>query len=122
MRHVLRFLLALALAAALIGIGVALVRDSGDDDVTRIVGSDGQETIVVQDDDPQFFPLGLFLLPLLFFLTVGLFFAALGGRRCSGRGPGGPGAVPGWVDDWHRRAHEGEARAPVGEGSGITAT
>jgi hypothetical protein len=81
-----------------------------DDQITRIVGADGQETIVIHDNDrPFFFPFGLFFFPLVF-----LFFFALmraffwrggrGGPWGNGYGSGGRGA-PGWFDEWHHQAH-----------------
>jgi hypothetical protein len=113
MRLWFRIVVTLGLAAALVGIGVAIGRADDQEAVTRIVSSDGQETIVVRDAGPRLFPLWLVLAPLLFFLTLGLLCAVLGrrgGNRREGRGPEAP---PGWVDDWHRRAHKGEAQAHV---------
>ena len=58
-----------------------------------------------------FFPFG-FLFPLLFFFLIfwlirGLFWRGWGGPRYYGWG--GPNQVPPPFEEWHRRAHEGEA-------------
>ncbi len=84
-----------------------------DDEITRIVGADGQETIVIRDDDRRFFfPFGIFFIPLVFFL----FFALMRGFfwRGGGGGPWGGRGAPGWFDEWHRQAHVtgGQVAAP----------
>ena len=59
-----------------------------------------------------FFPFGIFLFPLFFFLIFGLMRVAFFGRRWHGYGPGGwdkdhdHGGRTARFEDWHRRQHE----------------
>jgi hypothetical protein len=122
-----RWVFAAILALLVIGgiVTAAVVADGDgwdrhhDDEITRVVGADGQETIVIRDDDrPFFFPFGIFFFPLVIFLFFALmrgFFwrGGRGGPWGNGYGPGGRGA-PGWFDEWHRQAHAtgGQATAP----------
>jgi hypothetical protein len=115
-----------ALIVALIGIGAAFAVWHHDDDwgprngdvVTRSVAADGTETIVVHEGrDHGFFPFGIFVFPLVIFLTI----FALRGLAFRGHSPGygpwmrsGSGAAdtPGWFEEWHRRAHSGTNSPP----------
>jgi hypothetical protein len=115
-----RWLLA-GVVLLVVGIGVAgAIWGDGDwgpdrgEVVTRSIAADGTETIVVHEDHRGFFPFGIFLFPLFIFGLV-IFFRAIAFRGAWGRNgpwmPGGPpaGNAPGWFDEWHRRAHSGEA-------------
>jgi len=100
-------------ALALIGIGVAIGANAdgdwgrGHDAVVVSNGSgtaDTGQTIVVSDGHYHgffFFPFGLLFFALFVFLVISFF--RRGGRR------GGPWSREGpqWLEDWHRRAHEG---------------
>jgi hypothetical protein len=109
------------------GIATAIVVGDGWDrhhaEVTRVVGANGEETIVIRDGRPFFFPFGIFLVPLVFLLFFGLMRAFFwrgrwgGGPWNSGGGPGN--GAPRWFDDWHRRAHAtgGQPPAPPVEGT-----
>jgi hypothetical protein len=94
-------------------------RDRGDrveivrvaDDGTGSAATDGSgEVIVIEGQRPFFFPFGLLLVPLVIFLLFSLFrgaFFGWGGPR------GGPdrfvdGRGPAWLEEWHRRQHQGE--------------
>jgi hypothetical protein len=113
-----------ALIVAVVGIGGALAFWSHDGDwgpnnrdvVTRSVAPDGTETIVIQNSNRHFFPFGFFVFPLVLFFTIfALRGLAFRGRwRASGPwmyGPAGATGMPGWFDEWHRRAHN-ESTAP----------
>ncbi len=120
-----RWLFPAIVALLLVG-GIATAIAVGDgwdrhhDEVTRVVGANGEETIVIRDDRPFFFPFGIFIFPLVFFL----FFALM--RAFFWRGPrGGPrnggglgnGDAPRWFDEWHRQAHTaggGPSTPPAG--------
>jgi hypothetical protein len=119
------------LVLVIVGLGVAgaVWGDSdwgrhGGDVVSRTVAQDGTETIVVREGHHGgfgFFPFGLFFFPLVILFWVFIFRALVfrgpwnGGYRGGPWGPGGPGAGngsnggPGWLDEWHRRAHSGDA-------------
>lgn len=120
--------LAAILGIALLGgivTAVAAVTDwdgpnrNHDNEITRVVGANGEETIIVHDNDRGFFFPGILFIPLFFLLFFGLARALFG--RGSGPGswscgprsrrPGGPdaGHVPPWFDEWHRRVHGGDA-------------
>ena len=97
-----------------------------DDEITRVVGADGQETIVIRDDGRPFFPFGIFFIPLIIFLVFALmrgFFwrGGRGGPWGNGDGPSGRGA-PGWFDEWHRQAHAtgGPATTPSPPAAGTS--
>ncbi len=86
--------------------------DRGRDDRVEIVrvaddGSAGSgDVIVVEGQRPFFFPFGLLLVPLAFFLLFGLFRGVFFG----GGGPRwGPNRFatrdPAWLEEWHRRQH-----------------
>src|SRR4051812_18553448 len=99
------------LVLVVIGIGIAgAIWGDGDwgphrhDSVTRVVGQDGTETIVIDEGHGGFFPF-FFIFPVGFFLTL-ILFRAFVFRGRWGRGPwagGGPGAgnSPAWFDEWH---------------------
>jgi len=113
------------IALTLLGVGIAIgastdghwgpardtvvVHDGG-----TSAGSGGQ-TIVVSDGHYHgffFFPFGL----LFFFLVLFLFFSLF--KRGHRGGPwrnGGGG--PRWLEDWHRRAHEGDGTDAGSTGS-----
>ena len=80
-----------------------------DDGTTATAGAG--DTIVIEGRRPFFFPFGLLILPLVFFL----FFGLLRGTVWGG-GRGGPGWRGGYdpdaLDEWHRRQHEGERAKP----------
>lgn len=120
-RIIIGSLIALTLIGVGIGIGTSTDGNWGrhhDAVVVNAGGSgaaDAGQTIVVSDGHPGFFfPFGL----LFFGLFVLLVISALrrggrGGGSCgrSGRGTGSSGGPP-WLEDWHRRAHEGDATTP----------
>ncbi len=117
--------IAAAIILAVVGIGAALVGwtaddnwgpDRGGDIVTRSVGEDGTEMIVVREGDRRFSPFGLFIVPLVIFFAIFVLRGFAFHGRSAGFGPwmhGGPGAdnPPVWLDEWHRRAHT-DASAP----------
>jgi hypothetical protein len=113
-RVIIGGLIALTLLGAGIAIGAAADADWGRhrDAVVVSSGSDTTgQTIVVRDGHGPagffFFPFGL----LLFVLVLVLVFSLV--KRGSRGGPwryGGGG--PAWLEDWHRRAHEGDAPGP----------
>ena len=73
---------------------------------------EGGNTIVIERDR-HFFPFGLFLIPLAFFLFFGLFRWAFRGPGSGGPwGPGGDHRAQ-WLDEWHARQHQGVAGPPV---------
>jgi hypothetical protein len=81
--------------------------------VTRVVGANGEETIIVHDNDRRFFFPGILFIPLFFLFFFGLARAIFwrgrgpwGGGPWQG-GPAGPGGgyAPQWFDEWHRWAH-----------------
>jgi hypothetical protein len=113
-----------ALVLVVIGIGVAgAVWGDGDwgrhgnEVVSRTVAQDGTETIVVREGhNGFFFPFGLFLFPLVILFWVAVFRALVfrgpwgrGGPWMQGGSPAG--SPPGWIEEWHRRAHQ----APAGD-------
>lgn len=112
---------------AVVGIGGALAFWDHDDDwgpdrgvdvITRTVAADGTETIVIREDGRHFFPFGLFILPLVIFFTIFALRASAFRGHSLGYGPwmhGGPGVddLPGWFDEWHRRAHAGPNSPPA---------
>ncbi len=75
------------------------------DDGTTTAGAG--DTIVIEGRRPFFFPFGLLIFPLVFFLFFGLLRGAFwGGSR---GGPGWQGGYdPDALNEWHRRQHEGD--------------
>jgi hypothetical protein len=120
-RVVIGSLVALTLLGAGIAIGASADGHWGPNHDTVVVHSggtgaaNGGQTIVVSDGHYHgffFFPFGL----LFFFLFIVLVFSFFKrGRR------GGPwrygGGGPGWLEDWHRQAHERNARDAGSTGS-----
>jgi hypothetical protein len=125
-------------AAVLLTVGIGAYRAGQDDEiVTRVVPSGepggGTEVVRVVGDHDHFGPGPFFFLfPLLIILLV-VFVARRSwghGRWGHGWAPGGPvgpgwhrpygpgfdpGHRYGWLDEWHRQAHEEEGgRAPAG--------
>jgi len=112
-----RWLFPAILALLLVGgIATAVAVGDGwdrhhDNEITRVVGANGDETIVIHDDHPPFFfPFGIFLFPLgflFFFALMRAIFWRGGWGRGGPWGYGGPGggAGAGWLEEWHRRAH-----------------
>ena len=109
-RVVIGSLIALTLLGAGIAIGASADGHWGNGHDTVVVrgggtgAGNGGQTIVVSDGHYHgffFFPFGV-LFFFLFFVLVFSFFRR--GRR------GGPwrygGGGPGWLEDWHRQAHE----------------
>jgi hypothetical protein len=108
-----------ALLALLVVGGIATAAYYGDgwnhhQEVTHVVGTNGNDTIVIHDDRPFFFPFGFFFFPLAIFLFFGLM-RALFWRGRSGRGGPWGGDPRARFDEWHRQAHQsinpGEPRA-----------
>src|SRR5262245_53048069 len=99
-----------ALLALLVIGGIATAIYAGDGwhhhhaEVTRVVGTDGNDTIVIHDDHPYFFPFGFLFFPLAFFLFFGLMRAVF----WRGRWGGGPwnGDPRTRFEEWHRQAHQ----------------
>lgn len=126
-------------AVVLLTVGVGAYRaGQRDDAVTRVVTEDSSgEAVRVVSEDHGFRPPGFFLLPLLVILLVAFLVWGRGRRHGWHRPYGGPGYGPepssgqraGWFDEWHRQAHEAEAREgqgpqdepPPGAGSPSTA-
>lgn len=77
---------------------VEIVRVADDGTVADGSAAPG-DVIVVEGQRPFFFPFGLLIVPLGFFLLFGLFRGAFfrGGPR---------GGNPAWLEDWHRRQHQ----------------
>jgi hypothetical protein len=111
MRVVIGTLVAIALLGAGVAIGAGADGDWGrHHDAVVISGgsgaTDGGQTVVVRDDHAPgffFFPFGLLFFFLLLFLVVSF---VKRGRRGGHWRDGGGG--PAWLEDWHRRAHEGD--------------
>lgn len=81
------------------------------DDGTATTAGTG-DTVIIEGNRPFFFPFGLLIFPLLFFLFFGLLRGIFWG---GGRGPrGGPGWNGGYnpdaLNEWHRRQHEGDRK------------
>lgn len=79
-------------------------------EVVQVVDDEGNSidpgsTVIVERDRGGFFPFGLFLIPLAFFLFFGLFRWAFRGPGGGPWGPGGDGRSQ-WLDDWHKRQHQ----------------
>ncbi|HEV2065440.1 MAG TPA: hypothetical protein VGR08_01300 [Thermomicrobiales bacterium] len=82
------------------------------DDGTGSAATNGTgEVIVIEGQRPFFFPFGLLIVPLVIFLLFGLFRGAFFGWGGPRGGPGrfidGPDGA--WLEDWHRRQHQGDA-------------
>lgn len=121
-------------AALLLTVGIGAYRAGQDDEVVTRVVTDGSESgsevvRVIGDDGWRHGPgPGIFLFPLLIFLLIFVFarrgrwhghgygHGGPGWHRGYGPGPGGPYADQreGWLQDWHRRAHEGEGEVEGG--------
>src|SRR5262249_41357489 len=109
-----------ALLALLVVGGIATAAYYGDgwdhhhDEVTHVVGTNGNDTVVIHDERPFFFPFGFLFFPLAFFLFFGLMRAIFWRGRWGGGGPWG-GDPRSRFDEWHRQAHQstntGEPRA-----------
>jgi hypothetical protein len=111
----MKFIAAVLVSLALVGVGVAIGAAADGDwgprhDAVVVSNPSGTtdtgQTIVVADGHWGhgffFFPFGFLFFLLLFLLVVSAF------RRGHRRGPW-DGSGPRWLDDWHRRAHEGES-------------
>ena len=117
-RVVIGTLVALTLVGAGIAIGASADGDWGRHRDAIVVKSDssatdGGQTIVVSDGHYHgffFFPFGLLFFLLVLFLVFSLFKHRRGGPWRNGGGPG-------WLEDWHRRAHERDATDAGGTGS-----
>jgi hypothetical protein len=100
---------AIAVGAYNAGVSHGLAQAASGTEVVRVVGPG-------YGYGGGFFPFGLFLFPLFFFLIFGLVRGAFWGRRWGGPGRGGhdgPGHPHGgperWRDgaeEWHRRQHD----------------
>lgn len=119
-RVIIGSLIAFALVGVGIGIGASSDGDWGlhHDAVVVTEGSGaadvGQTIVVSEGHHGFFFPFGLLFFGLLVFLLVlAVRRGGRGGGPCgrNGRGPGSSGGPP-WLEDWHRRAHEGDAPTP----------
>lgn len=100
-----------AMLALLVVGGIAAAIYAGDgwnhhEEVTRVVGTDGNGTIVIHDERPFFFPFGFLFFPLAFFL----FFGLARGLFWRGRWGGGPwgGEARARFEEWHRQAHQSD--------------
>jgi hypothetical protein len=79
-----------------------------DDGTTTTTG----DTIVIERDGRGFFPFGIFFFPLgLLFVFLFFRFLFWGPRRGGPwhQGPWNGGPPPPWLDEWHRRQHQGQA-------------
>jgi hypothetical protein len=106
----MRRLVFVALLALLVVGGVATAVHAGDgwghhDEVTRVVGTDGNDTIVIHEERPYFFPFGFLIFPFAFFLFFGLMRALFWRGRWGGGGPWG-GNPRSRFEEWHRQAHQ----------------
>jgi hypothetical protein len=118
-----RIIIGVVLVALLVGGGVAIGAsiDGGwgrrDVVVHAAEGTGtGQTVVVTEHHGPHgFFPFGLLFVGLAVLLVVTLVRRGRGRGPWSGGGPRGPGGDPAWLEDWHRRAHEGDARAGEAE-------
>jgi len=73
-----------------------------DDGTTASTG----DTIVIERDGRGFFPFGIFFFPLGFLFVFLIFRFLFWGPRRGGPWNGGP--PPQWMDEWHRRQHQGQ--------------
>lgn len=114
--------------AILVGVAIGVgAYHAGFDHGLAQAASDGGRVVRVIGPERGFFPFGLFLFPLFFFLILfvarGLFWS----RRWYGDGPGGPwrhGGPGAWpkdgpsrFDEWHRQQHEQQGQAGPSPGS-----
>lgn len=118
-RWMIAALAAVVVVVVAVGIGCGVWGDGdwgpnhNNEVVSRTVGQDGSETIVVREGRGGFFPFGLLLFPLVVLFWVAII-RAFAFRGPWGRGgpwvQGGPPAIepPGWFDEWHRRSHQPE--------------
>ena len=120
MRLIAGILVALALVGIGVGIGASADGDwgRGHDAVVVSGGSgatDAGQTIVVADGHYGhgffFFPFGLLFFALFLFLVFGFFRRGRGGPWKGSRGG------PQWLEDWHKRAHEGGSEPTSSEPS-----
>lgn len=85
---------------------VEIVRVADDGAGTGAGGAAGAgDVIVVEGGRPYFFPFGLLLVPLAFFLLFGLFRGALFGGPRGGPNRFTTGGGLAWLEEWHRRQH-----------------
>jgi hypothetical protein len=119
-RVVIGTLVALMLLGAGVAIGASADGNWGPGQETVVVRAGGtgagnaDQTIVVSDGHYHgffFFPFGLLFFLLFFVLVFSLF------RRGGRGGPWRYGGGPGWLEDWHRRAHERDATDAGSTGS-----
>lgn len=81
------------------------------DDGTGSAATDGAgEVIVIEGGRPFFFPFGLLIVPLVIFLLFSLFRGAFFGWGGPRGGPGryADGPDRAWLEEWHRRQHQGQ--------------
>jgi hypothetical protein len=119
---VMRVIAGILVALALVGIGVGIGTSADGDwgprhDAVVVSGGSGAtdagQTIVVADGHDGhgffFFPFGLIFVVLFLFLVFSFF-------RRGGPWKGSRGG-PQWLEDWHRRAHEGGSESKSAEHS-----
>lgn len=132
MRRFIPFAIAITL---LVGIFATLAFFAGSDwgpdhrdnaQVVQVVpaadGSTGNTIVIEHSHRPFFFPFGFFFFPLIFFGFFFLVSRLFWGRRHWGwNGQSPPGSTPPWFDQWHREAHQTNARPPADSQAASTA-